>query len=264
MKKNQLGAAQAPKYGLRPSAGVVGWPTELADGKLVSGIGLALRLLHFLAWSVDSGCGDGYRYGQIHTSKRRSNRHLDQELKEIVDQATFVSFVAAAAKRAVVTNGRIGHLVLMQATDSLEPKLREPEMRHALSQVAEVTTVWYGIESPTTQGYRFTLEPGDRLTSARHDFVLLAESDRDADKSNLLELEGQPKVTVNEYGADCPMIRKDLQTLILEKAVDGKCMLHLCHAADSGTIPKLLGKYNAAIAQAIRLSKPVARPSRFA
>jgi hypothetical protein len=53
-------------------------------------------------------------------------------------------------------------------------------------------------------------------------------------------------------------IRKDFEKLLLEGAVDGKSMLHICHAADNGTIPALLPKYNAAIRQAIRLARPAA------
>jgi hypothetical protein len=132
-----------------------------------------------------------------------------------VDQADFVSFVAAAARRAVASDGRIGHLVLTQ-TRNLEPKLREPEMRHALAQVAEERSIYYGIEVPTTQGYRFTRKPGDRKTSARHDVVLLADAHHDADRSIPLELKRtQPRIDVNDYGADCRPIRKDFQKLLL-------------------------------------------------
>lgn len=178
-----------------------------------------------------------------------------------MNQIDFTAFVAAASKRAVAGGGRIGNLVLTQTTDNLEPKLREPEMRHALAQVAELAAgpVCYGIEVPTKEGYRFTREPGEKLTSARHDFALLREARHDAPRANLLELKkDQPELVVGEHGADCPKVRKDFQKLLLEEAVDGKSMLHICHAADSGTIPGLLAKYNAALKQAIRLSRPAA------
>lgn len=167
-----------------------------------------------------------------------------------MDQPAFLSFVAAAARRAV--GGTISHLVLTQTAQNGEPSLREPEMRHALAQEAEARPepVHYGIEVPTKEGYRFTMGPGDRETSARHDFVVLAEARHDASRENLVELKkGQ---------AGGPKIRKDLQKLLLERAVDGKCMMHICHAANRQTISALLEKYNAAMPQAIRLAREAA------
>jgi hypothetical protein len=181
-----------------------------------------------------------------------------------VNQADFVSFVAAAARRAV--GHTVGRLVLTR-TRKGEPVLREPEMRHALAQEAEARhePLHYGIEVPTKEVYRFTLEPGDGEVSARHDFVVLAEARHDAARMNLVELKReQPEVTRGAAGTDCPKIRKDLQKLLLEPALDGKCMLHLFHAAKSGTIPSVLTKYNAAMPQAIRRAREAIRRAREA
>jgi hypothetical protein len=88
---------------------------------------------------------------------------------------------------------------------------------------------------------------------------LLADDRCDAARSNLIELKReQPELEVNEHGADCPKIRKDFEKLLLEVAADGKCMLHLCHAAHRGTIPALRKKYNAALAQALRRAQQTA------
>ena len=100
------------------------------------------------------------------------------------------------------------------------------------------------------------MEPGDAQTSARHDFAVLAAARHDAARLNLVELKReQPEMRPGANGADCPKIRKDLEKLILEAAVDGKCMLHRFHAADGGTLRSVLDKYDAAMRQAIRRAR---------
>ena len=182
-----------------------------------------------------------------------------------MNQADFVSFVAAASRRAV--GHAVGRLLLTQSATNGEPMLREPEMRHALAQEAEARPepLHYGIEVPTREVYRFTLEPGDAQTSARHDFAVLAAARSDAARLNLVELKReQPEMKPGADGADCPKIRKDLEKLLLESAVDGKCMLHLFHAAHRDTIPSVLDKYNAAMRQAIRRARDAIARAREA
>jgi hypothetical protein len=181
----------------------------------------------------------------------------------MMDAATFHAFVSAAAARALCGHGKIGRLVLTQTTKNLEPRIREPEMRHALAQEAQSRPedVFYGIEVPTRKKYRFTTAPGEQEVSARHDFVILSEARFDADRLNLLELKrDQPPLPGVGDDIDCPAIRKDIIKLILEKAGHGKSMLHICHAADCGTIPGVLRRYNAALRQALRISRQIFAP----
>ena len=128
---------------------------------------------------------------------------------------------------------RIGRLVLTQATKSKkpEPKIREPEMLHAMAQEAERRkTIFYGIEAPTKGSFRFTLAPGERRTTARHDFVVLNGRRRSSERMNLLELKkDQPDTIGPDDNKDCPKVRKDFQELIVELAGDGKAMLHILH-----------------------------------
>ena len=178
-----------------------------------------------------------------------------------MDAAAFYAYVRAAAVRAVRAEGRISRLVLTRTTENLEPKIREPEMRHALAQEAESRSedVFYGIEVPTRERYRFTTAPGEQKVSARHDLVILSEARVDADRLNLVELKkDQPALKGTGDDIDCPAIRKDIVKLILEKAEHGKSMIHICHAADSGTIRAVLHKYNAAVWQGLRMSRPTA------
>lgn len=178
-----------------------------------------------------------------------------------MDATEFHAFVSASAVRAVRTEGRISRLVVTQKTENLEPKIREPEMRHAMAQEAESRPeeVLYGIEVPTREKYRFTTAPGEQVVSARHDFVILPEGRFDADRLNVVELKkDQPALEGTGDDIDCPAIRKDIMKLILEKAEHGKSMIHICHAANSGTIPAVLHKYNAALWQGLRMSRPIA------
>lgn len=178
-----------------------------------------------------------------------------------MDAAAFHAFVRAAAVRAVRAEGRIGRLLLTRVTENLEPKIREPEMRHALAQEAESRTeeILYGVEVPTRVKYRFTTAPGEQEVSARHDLVILSEARFDAERLNVVELKkDQPALEGTGDDIDCPTIRKDILKLILEKTEHGKSMIHICHAADSGTIPAVLHKYNAAVWQGLRKSRPIA------
>jgi hypothetical protein len=119
--------------------------------------------------------------------------------------------------------------------------------------------IYYGIEVPTHGAYRFVTEPGDREVAARHDFAVLSGPQQDADRMNLVELkQGPPDVERGPCGPDCPKVRKDLEKLILERAADGKCMLHICHAADAGTVPSVLEKYNMAMPHAVRRAREAA------
>lgn len=179
-----------------------------------------------------------------------------------MDREAFDGFVRAAARRAVQDDGKISRLVLTQASENLEPKIREPEMRHALAQVAESRPdIFYGIEAPTREGYRFTSAPGEKMVSARHDLVILSEASLNANRMNLVELkEGQPALEGTGENMDCPMVSKDILKLILERAEHGKSMIHICHAANSGTIPALLRKYNVAVKKALRKSLQMADP----
>ncbi len=168
----------------------------------------------------------------------------------------FISFLLAASRRAIRQPGRIGRLVLTQTDGFPNGRLREPEMRHALAQEAEVRDIPYGIEVPTVGAYRFTKEPGTAKMAARHDFVLL---ERDATANDvLLELKaGQPAVERDDLEelVDCPAISKDLQKLLRERASSGLCMLHVLHATDKGTIPALLQKYGVALRRAVEEAK---------
>lgn len=164
--------------------------------------------------------------------------------------------MTAVAVRAVSTPGRIGRLALTQTYANFQPKIREPEMRHAMAQEAELRKdIAYGIEVPTREKFRFTSDPGEGRVSARHDFVVMQDPRHDAPRLNLVELkEGQPAVTVVGGGSDCRPTRKDFQKLILEVAEEGKSIVHILQAANRGSIPEVLGKYNIGLWQATRLS----------
>ena len=74
-----------------------------------------------------------------------------------MDAGQFKNFVKAAVIREVSGSGRIGGLALTQSLSDRSPRIREPEMRHALAQEAEARKdVRYGIEVQTRQSYRFT------------------------------------------------------------------------------------------------------------
>jgi len=178
-----------------------------------------------------------------------------------MDAGQFRDFVTASAVRAVSTPGRIGGLVLTQTTANLEPKIREPEMRHAMAQEAESRKdLCYGIEVPTREKFRFTDTPGEDHVSARHDFVVMKDDRYDAPRFNLVELkEGQPTVTGVGGDSDCRPIRKDFQKLILEIAEHGKSIVHILHAAKARSIRSVLGKYNIGLWQGVRRSREEAR-----
>jgi hypothetical protein len=177
-----------------------------------------------------------------------------------MDAVQFRDFVKGSAFRTVRGNGRIGGLVLTQ-TVNRAPKIREPEMRHALAQEAEArNNVLYGIEVPTRQRYRFTTVPGNGTVAARHDFVVMKEPCPAAARLNLMELkEGQRGGPVLAADADCLPIRKDFQKLMLEVAEQGKSIMHILQAVDADTISSLLGKYNIAVRRAVSLPREQAR-----
>jgi hypothetical protein len=173
----------------------------------------------------------------------------------------FLRFVQASVRRTLRRPNRIGGLVLTQVTKSKnpEPRIREPEMRHALAQEAEhQKNIFYGIEVPTKGSFRFTLVEGERKTSARHDFVVVNGRRHSSRRMNLLELKkDQPDTTGHGEDKDCPKVRKDFQKLIVEPAGDGKAMLHIFHAAKKKTVAAVLTKYNLAICQALRRCLPL-------
>ena len=150
----------------------------------------------------------------------------------------FCGFVDQSVKRATDRIGRVGHLLCTQSANPRERKLREPEMRIAFQQEAEARNLFYGIEVPTTYPYRISGE-GERC--ALIDFALLEDAlDTDGRivRNVLMELkEGQPyKVRADESSAfDCPTITKDMHRLWAEPARFGRCIFHICQAADSGT-----------------------------
>ncbi len=175
-----------------------------------------------------------------------------------MDQLAFREFVKSAVLRAVPQPRTIGRLTLTQTERNDEPKLREPEMRHALAQVAEGWTErYYGIEVPTEETYRFVDDEGDKETAARHDFAVYSGATANADRLILLELKKDQPELVGEVDPDCPKVRKDFQKLIVERAHRGKSMLHILHAADGATIPAVYQKYNAGIRWALHRATPV-------
>jgi hypothetical protein len=177
-----------------------------------------------------------------------------------MEHRELLSFVRSAVQRALRRPNRIGRLVLTQVTKSKkpEPKIREPEMRHALAQEAErQKRVFYGIEAPTKGSFRFTPAAGERKTAARHDFVVLNGRRHSSVPMNLLELKkDQPGTAGPENDKDCPKVRKDFQKLIAEPAGDGKAMIHILHGANKATVAAVLKKYNFAVRQALRRCLP--------
>lgn len=170
-----------------------------------------------------------------------------------MDQATFHELCHQASHLAVAVEGRIGDLVLMQANDGDEPIIREPEMRHAfcLTLEGERWRLPYGIEVPTKRQYRFVDETGENKTSARHDLVLLTETAEGFKRDVLFESKReQPSLVARPDGIDCPAISKDYRKLLMEEGQSGKCMFHICHAANRGTLPAVLEKYNAGLTRA--------------
>jgi hypothetical protein len=157
-----------------------------------------------------------------------------------------------------MVEGRIGNLVLTQTNDSDEPVIREPEMRQAfcLTLDKEDWELPYGIEVPTKRQYRFVDETGGVKTSARHDLVVLTETEEGFARDVLFESKReQPKLVSRPDRIDCPAISKDYRKLLMEEGKSGKCMFHICHAANRGTLLAVLEKYNAGFSRALAKSR---------
>lgn len=145
----------------------------------------------------------------------------------------------------------MGCLVYTQ-TESAQPKLREPELQFAFGMQAEALGLLYGVEVPTRELYRFTREDGLGRRRGCMDFVLLGAPTPDAARLVLTEFkEGQPSTLTDERGTYCPAISKDLEKLLREPAASGKSMVHICHAANAGTVQAVLAKYNAGLKRAV-------------
>jgi hypothetical protein len=80
--------------------------------------------------------------------------------------------------------------------------------------------------------------------SARFDFVLFAPPPYD-------NIPPRRDVLI-EFKRNVLTIRKDLHKLLAEDARFGRCMLHVCHAADATTVGKIVEKYNSAMRGAIQ------------
>lgn len=168
-----------------------------------------------------------------------------------MNRDAFVAFARQAVARAVSTDGHMGQLVYTQKASN-QPKLREPEMQFAFGYAAEAEGLPYGVEVPTDKLYRFTKEVGTDKRRGCLDFVILDAVNPEAERLVLVEFkEGQPGTITDGRGAYCPAITKDLHKLLLEPSADGKCMLHMCHAANSGTVRAVLAKYDAALRRAV-------------
>lgn len=170
----------------------------------------------------------------------------------------FFEFACRSAKRATSNFGRIGHLICTQKRSLLELTLREPEMRTAFQQEAEHSNVFYGIEVPTRHTYRFTnTANGTTYRRGLIDFALLDSPSATETPDVLVELkEGPPnwaQIIQEDKSAldDYPKITKDIHKMSAEPAKSGRCMLHICQAADSGTINALLKKYDAVTQRAM-------------
>jgi hypothetical protein len=163
----------------------------------------------------------------------------------------YLSFARGAAHRAIAVDGRIGCLVFTQV-ESGQPKLREPELQFAFGIEAGALGLLYGVEVPTQELYRFTREEGLGRRRGCMDFVILDAASPDAERLVLTEFkEGQPSTLTDERGTYCPAISKDLHKLLREPAASGKSMVHICHAANTGTIRAVLAKYDAGLKRAV-------------
>ena len=178
-------------------------------------------------------------------------------------EAEFFEFARSAALRATSNIGRIGHLVCTQANKKQEPTLREPEMRTAFQQEAEERKLLYGIEVPTQYKYRFVDKVGTVRRRALVDFVLLGSDPATMDRDVLVEFkQGQPNrvLPTEDTPLDYPKITKDLHKLLAEPGCHGRCMFHICQAADEGcqadsrTFAAIEAKYNAVTQNAINLA----------
>ena len=171
-------------------------------------------------------------------------------------ETEFLDFARNASSRATSNVGRVGHLICTQARNTKKPTLREPEMRTAFQQEAEERRLFYGIEVPTVYSYQFT---GVGTRRALVDFALLASDTAKADRDVLVEFkQGQPNGVRSAVDDtfDYPKITKDLHKLWAEPVRHGRCMFHICQAANSGTLSAVQAKYNAVTQEAItRASK---------
>lgn len=177
-------------------------------------------------------------------------------------EAEFLEFTRSAALRATSNIGRIGHLVCTQANAKGEPTLREPEIRSAFQQEAEERGLYYGIEVPTNYTYRFTNKEGEKRRRALVDFALHGSDLERVNWDVLLEFkQGQPSVVRSGENAapDYPTIRKDLHKLWGEPANYGRCMFHICRAADAGTLTAIKAKYNAVTHNSMNLASATMR-----
>lgn len=163
----------------------------------------------------------------------------------------YLSFARGAAHRAVAADGRMGCLVYTQV-ESGQSKLREPELQFAFGMEAEALGLLYGVEVPTHELYRFTREEGLGRRRGCMDFVFLGAGTPDTARLVLTEFrEGQPSTVTDDRGTFAPAISKDLHKLLREPAMNGKSMVHICHAANAGTIRAVLAKYDAGLKRAI-------------
>ena len=117
----------------------------------------------------------------------------------------------------------------------------------------------YGVEVPTQEKYRFVDEEGEKAMRARHDMVFFSLTVATSEPVVLLEYKrDQPQA-----GRDFLVIRKDLQKLFLEPVASGggKCMFHILHAEDSGTLRPLRVSYDNALKSALQTDRRIARVS---
>ena len=72
---------------------------------------------------------------------------------------------------------------------------------------------------------------------------------------------GQPSGvrSVEDPSLDYPTITKDLHKLWAEPSLHGRCMFHICQAADSGRFSVIKDKYNAATQNALSLASETRR-----
>ena len=123
-------------------------------------------------------------------------------------------------------------------------------MRQALIQEAEARCLPYSLEQPTDERYRFTPVRGVRRRRGLHDFALMPADERQRRPLVRVEVkEGQPSARRDAAGRpmDVPALSKDLRKLLLEKAIDGRAVLHVLQAANRGTLSSLLRKYRVAL-----------------
>jgi len=116
---------------------------------------------------------------------------------------------------------------------------------------------------PTNHTYRFVDKEGELQRRALVDFALLGSASATADRDVLVEFkQGQPSGvrSVEDPSLDYPTITKDLHKLWAEPSLHGRCMFHICQAADEGcqadsrTFSAIEAKYNAVTQNAINLA----------